>query len=1230
MTAIKSCECCAETLLKMPHGRFLVAATPEDGAASQLPGGYNDYMNLGPDDMDLDEHSAAYSAPQRAVVLGNSTASQAEDSISRLSHVSDSLSQHPVGIPAESSEQSQIAISVLKSLQNAGQRAGEVSMEIDTGSRSFVQGGASRPETAGPSSSTSVLEALRRPPAPRAHELDRSSVRGTTTDGETQNENFEWERSHMAGNATEHFQHDMTEDQPTGNISEASLPQSYADLSNAPRSTARDAILPPAGDMASQIPALPKSALSKKASTVPFIDPNESMFSNPPAPLQPTNGSDDLIIPTGQSPKKRNRISWGDGNLSQQTTESQRSAKRQALDRQISELPSQALSPGDVLFPDVPRSRELRQHQSMFDDEGEASGNREPELFLPPRTSTISTHQQADSRGLSSLNATSSQSDILNGSPMVEETQPIAQGDDMPELMDSTRDSDIRKRFGCRGKQSLNDLIRAYTESAAGEPVPSPNREPILPNETSFSSPGPGLGQDLMVEFAETQQILANASRAGAGYGLEEDSQGMERQRSSSPPIQLAGLHNPEDRPASPIAEQDDEANQVSIVVPDSEEGMKSFSAQSPPPSQDIPLAGVKLPSPKRSALAERQIPRAGPSSSPRQPRSRARESSPLSDPAEDPNNHFSDMEETNYDALPTIGNAKTSKKAKKKAAAVPAKPVKKKVETKSRKTRSTTSEAVASTSKATKKKGKKAAVDESTMMPPPGLVIASGSKTTTRTRPAADQSAASTSTRASASKKNPATDPKGKGKAKAIPSPADDSGHASIDQQQPLVDEPTRILNQDQIDMGIEDGLRPDLPYNRFFVKWPVDKCFYPADIVEVEHDRVKVRFSDETETTVSYRDLRQLKLRNDDPIQYAGYEETQQATEALYDTHRVYEINWADLSGQIVPEDTVLGSNMICAVKLESKPSVKRRWLVAAIKIPYAPKENANVLADRMLTEGQINSLKASAPPDPLAGNAALIIRNSSRSTRGSSAAPAVSTEARKSASTASRRSASTVPPAENTRTTPTRSTSASSSRSVRQQGNLFKGYGFLLTGFEERGTPTEERNGPPTMGHYRTTDKAALQHRVLQEGGVIVDDMSDLVMVIDDDDGEVELEFKTSGKFSKLENIYLLADRPFPSEKYLMAVALGVPCLSTAWIDESHEHKKLLDPWDFSLGSGYSYRLGCTFAGRQAKLARYDSFSLTDLKAPERLALLQIFSGRRFLLVLPSEEVCLPFSN
>ncbi|GAA6029427.1 hypothetical protein JCM8097_003673 [Rhodosporidiobolus ruineniae] len=101
-----------------------------------------------------------------------------------------------------------------------------------------------------------------------------------------------------------------------------------------------------------------------------------------------------------------------------------------------------------------------------------------------------------------------------------------------------------------------------------------------------------------------------------------------------------------------------------------------------------------------------------------------------------------------------------------------------------------------------------------------------------------------------------------------------------------------------------------------------------------------------------------------------------------------------------------------------------------------------------------------------------------------------------------------------------------------------------------------------------------------------------------------------------FERIDEIFLLADRPSTTPKFLIALALGVPCISKEFAVDSISQNTRLAWEPYALAAGFIHHLGAQALGAQLHAIKKTAFDLGSLEAAAKSG--GVFKGRSFLVV------------
>ncbi|KJA27104.1 hypothetical protein HYPSUDRAFT_35669 [Hypholoma sublateritium FD-334 SS-4] len=157
----------------------------------------------------------------------------------------------------------------------------------------------------------------------------------------------------------------------------------------------------------------------------------------------------------------------------------------------------------------------------------------------------------------------------------------------------------------------------------------------------------------------------------------------------------------------------------------------------------------------------------------------------------------------------------------------------------------------------------------------------------------------------------------------------------------------------------------------------------------------------------------------------------------------------------------------------------------------------------------------------------------------------------------------------------------------------------------------------------------EKESLMNAVKNSGGFVIDDLNTIIKM----DGRHALQGnrwtirKADAKWigsAEIGRLFLLADDANQKPKFLIALALGIPCLSTSWLEDSVESGKEREWAGYLLPQGYSTSLGAR-ASQQVDVDWGNSiYHVTDIMN-NRVAC-KLFAGKS-ILCIGQDMVCHP---
>ncbi|KAK4058821.1 hypothetical protein OIO90_000267 [Microbotryomycetes sp. JL221] len=143
----------------------------------------------------------------------------------------------------------------------------------------------------------------------------------------------------------------------------------------------------------------------------------------------------------------------------------------------------------------------------------------------------------------------------------------------------------------------------------------------------------------------------------------------------------------------------------------------------------------------------------------------------------------------------------------------------------------------------------------------------------------------------------------------------------------------------------------------------------------------------------------------------------------------------------------------------------------------------------------------------------------------------------------------------------------------------------------------------------------DRQQIETSIQDKGGTVLD-IDQFMQVVTGRKGQnVSVHFVTA-PYRDIDTILLLADRPSTTPKYLISLALGIPCVCAKFVLQSVSEGVRLDWRDFALSSGTLQSLGTSVVGAQIRSMTKTSFDLASIVSFRQN--FGIFRGRAVLLV------------
>lgn len=294
--------------------------------------------------------------------------------------------------------------------------------------------------------------------------------------------------------------------------------------------------------------------------------------------------------------------------------------------------------------------------------------------------------------------------------------------------------------------------------------------------------------------------------------------------------------------------------------------------------------------------------------------------------------------------------------------------------------------------------------------------------------------------------------------------------------------------------------------PFTRILGLWRLDGNFYPGTIIGfVSGPRaLKVIFDDESKGNLSWDEARRCELKQGDYVIYREEIETETQRESLADELRVFKaeknVDGTDQVGELAPEDDIVVTKS--EVALEDQEQVVKKVKIKVAEICILAKRSGQ-LDDRKLTEAEKDAIQGVASLSQTALNVVTF-------------APAI----------------------------------PAASLTVNKKKGIFDKIGFLLT----IAPPLKKSSKNGSEGTNLQLKETCL--RLIESNGGTLLDLPNLFRVeMADATRQLSLDFPALPS-STLDTILLVADRPSTTPKFLISLALGIPCVSTEFLSVSSE--------------------------------------------------------------------------
>ncbi|KAK9728173.1 hypothetical protein K7432_001282 [Basidiobolus ranarum] len=134
---------------------------------------------------------------------------------------------------------------------------------------------------------------------------------------------------------------------------------------------------------------------------------------------------------------------------------------------------------------------------------------------------------------------------------------------------------------------------------------------------------------------------------------------------------------------------------------------------------------------------------------------------------------------------------------------------------------------------------------------------------------------------------------------------------------------------------------------------------------------------------------------------------------------------------------------------------------------------------------------------------------------------------------------------------------------------ENGIFKGLGFLITNIRTNNSEERKCGGDEAIeGRFMDDfDRNKIVSIIKHHEGIVISDFSDIY------NGRERIPFKSA---SDIKDIFVIASSSKRTKKYLMALALGIPRVSSVWVAECARQKQLLNYQSYQLCNGWSREL------------------------------------------------------
>ncbi|GAA5951828.1 hypothetical protein JCM3765_003129 [Sporobolomyces pararoseus] len=353
----------------------------------------------------------------------------------------------------------------------------------------------------------------------------------------------------------------------------------------------------------------------------------------------------------------------------------------------------------------------------------------------------------------------------------------------------------------------------------------------------------------------------------------------------------------------------------------------------------------------------------------------------------------------------------------------------------------------------------------------------------------------------------------------------------------------------------SISSRLPSSAPFSRCFGLWRDDGYYYSGTITSVTKEFFNVKFDDGSNGKLRPEEVRRCELEKGDWVQYCGGErgDTQTQTERLNEDFRVLKVNKAG-DGE------------------EAEGQLDRGDVIVAIEA--ANYEQGEGEGGRRTQNFLVEAVR--------------ILRTRAATTFNDRKVTPAEMDLFEGRSRNNLKPLPLLP-------APTRPDVAAFQGNDSNSG-LFGRMAFIVT--------------------YSGNGRVAFLDKLRDAGGTIIESDHLLEVRVNRQSGKPQVNF-ASNDFADIDTILLLADRPTTTKKYLMALALGIPCCSIEFAHATVKAGTRIDWEPYLLASGYLDPIKSFGVGGQLRALRKQDF---DLKSLERAQQGEgVFKDQSFLVIV-----------